>query len=597
MYDRSTKETTLIYEHPIQEPTFSPDGLKVAFVWNRNLFVKDLESGKLTQITTDGNDQTINGITDWVYEEEFSFVRAFDWNSTGSHLAFLRFDETHVPVFSMDLYGKELYQSQQVFRYPKAGENNSIVSLHVYDLNKKISTKINIEDAYYIPRIEFTNDSSLLSLQTLNRHQNDLRLLYVNVQDGSVKEILKETDDAYVDVHDNLTFLNDHSFIWSSERDGYNHLYHYSKEGNLKCQITNGAWEITKFYGYHFDSQRVFYQSVERGSIYRDVFSVELDGSDKIQLSKLAGTNDALFSADFSVYINTYSTAVVPPVYSLNSAINGSELLMIKDNRTLFNVAQKYGWQPKKFSTLSVNGESLNMWMLLPSDFDPSKQYPLLMFQYSGPGSQKVADKWYDAYNVWHQMLTQQGYVVACVDGRGTGFKGASFKKSTYLNLVKLETEDQIEAAKQLGSLNYIDHTRIGIWGWSYGGHMATNCLLKGNDVFSVGIAVAPVTSWRFYDTIYTERFMRTPQENPNGYDENSPLNYPELLKGKYLLVHGSGDDNVHVQNTMRMVEELIQANKDFEWMIYPDRNHRIYGGNTRLHLFTKMTKFINDNL
>jgi dipeptidyl-peptidase-4 len=263
----------------------------------------------------------------------------------------------------------------------------------------------------------------------------------------------------------------------------------------------------------------------------------------------------------------------------------------------LSEVAQKFGWQSKEFSTLSVNGESLNMWMLRPADFDPSKKYPVLMFQYSGPGSQKVADQWFDSYNTWHQMLTQQGYIVVCVDGRGTGYKGAAFKKSTYLNLVKLETEDQIEAARQVGNLSYVDKNRIGIWGWSFGGHMATNCLLKGNEVFSMAIAVAPVTSWRFYDTIYTERFMRTPQENPSGYDDNSPLNYPELLKGKFLLVHGSGDDNVHVQNTMRMVEGLIQANKDFEWMIYPDRNHGIYGGNTRLHLFTKMTKFINDNL
>lgn len=597
VYDTLTKETTLVSEHSIQEPTFSADGTKVAFARNRNLFVKDLDSGELTQITNDGDEQTINGITDWVYEEEFSFVRAFHWNSSGSHLAYLRFDESDVPVFSMDMYGKELYQTQHVFRYPKAGEKNSVVSLHVYDFDQKKSKTINLEDAYYIPRFEFTNDSKLLSVQTLNRHQNDLRLLYVNVQDGSVEPVLQETDAAYVDVHDNLTFLSDHSFIWSSESDGYNHLYHYTKEGKLINQVTKGPWEITEYYGYYTDSQRIYYQSVERGSIYRDIFSIKIDGSDKKQLSQAAGTHDASFNENFSVYINTYSNAVTPPVYTLNSAIDGSEFLTIKENNVLSKVADKYDWQPKEFSTLSVNGQSLNMWMLRPSDFDPSKKYPVLMFQYSGPGSQKVADKWFDSYNVWHQMLTQQGYIIVCVDGRGTGFKGAEFKKSTYLNLVKLETEDQIDAAKQLGELSFVDSKRIGIWGWSFGGHMATNCLLKGNDVFSMAIAVAPVTSWRFYDTIYTERFMRTPQENALGYDGNSPLNYPELLKGKYLLVHGSGDDNVHVQNTMRMVEALIQADKDFEWMIYPDRNHGIYGGNTRLHLFKKMTKFINDNL
>ena len=597
VYDIATKNLISVSQDPIQEPSFSPDGSKVAYVHNRNLFIKDLQSGTLTQVTNDGNDYIINGITDWVYEEEFSFVRAFHWNSSGSHLAFLRFDESDVPIFSMDLYGKKLYQTQQVFRYPKAGENNSVVSLHVYDLNQKKTNNIALKNAYYIPRMQFTNDANLLSVQTLNRHQNDLRLLYVDVQNGSVKEVLREADEAYVDVHDNLTFLNDHSFIWSSESDGFNHLYHYSKQGKLINQITNGKWEVTDYYGYDSNSQRIFYQSVECGSIYRDVYSISINGSDKQQLSNLLGTHQAAFSANFSVYINTYSTAITPPIYSLNSSTDGTQLLTIKANRSLSEVAQRFGWQPKEFSTLNVNGESLNMWMLRPADFDPSKKYPVLMFQYSGPGSQKVADQWYDSYNSWHQMLVQQGYIVACVDGRGTGFKGAAFKKSTYLNLVKLETEDQIEAAKQLRDLPYIDENRIGIWGWSFGGHMATNCLLKGNAVFSMAIAVAPVTSWRFYDTIYTERFMRTPQENPTGYDDNSPLNYPELLKGKFLLVHGSGDDNVHVQNTMRMVEGLVQANKDFEWMIYPDRNHGIYGGNTRLHLFTKMTKFINDNL
>lgn len=597
VYDIAAKTVTSVSQEPIQEPKFSPDGSKVAYVHNRNLFIKDLQSGTLTQVTHDGNDYIINGITDWVYEEEFSFVRAFHWNSTGTHLAFLRFDESDVPVFSMDLYGDQLYQTQQVFRYPKAGEDNSVVSLHVHDLSQEHTKTISLENAYYIPRVQFTNDANLLSVQTLNRHQNDLRLLYVNVQNGSVKEVLQESDKAYVDVHDNLTFLKDHSFIWSSESDGFNHLYHYSKQGKLINQITKGAWEVTDYYGYDSNSHRIFYQSVECGSIYRDVYSIKINGTDKRQLSKSLGTHHAAFSANFSVYINTYSTAITPPIYSLNSATDGAPLLTIQDNRLLSEVAQKFGWQSKEFSTLSVNGESLNMWMLRPADFDPSKKYPVLMFQYSGPGSQKVADQWFDSYNTWHQMLTQQGYIVVCVDGRGTGYKGAAFKKSTYLNLVKLETEDQIEAARQVGNLSYVDKNRIGIWGWSFGGHMATNCLLKGNEVFSMAIAVAPVTSWRFYDTIYTERFMRTPQENPSGYDDNSPLNYPELLKGKFLLVHGSGDDNVHVQNTMRMVEGLIQANKDFEWMIYPDRNHGIYGGNTRLHLFTKMTKFINDNL
>ena len=497
----------------------------------------------------------------------------------------------------MDVYGSDLYPYPYVFKYPKAGETNAEISLHMYDLKANNTRLVPLSDAYYIPRIEWMNDPELLSVQTLNRHQNHLKLLYVKASDLSVGLLMEEKDEAYVDVTDDLTFLSNDSFIWSSERDGFNHLYHYSKKGELIRQITNGPWEVTSYYGYDPEKKILYYQSTENGSINRDVYGIRINGKSKKRLSSGVGTNRAAFSADFSCFINTYSSADIPYTYSLHDARDGSLLREIKDNSELAERLQNYELGSKEFSTISVNGYDLNMWMIKPADFDPAKKYPLLLFQYSGPGSQQVANRWMSANDYWHQMLASEGYIVACVDGRGTGYKGRDFKKLTYLNLVKYETEDQIVAARELSKLPYIDESRTGIWGWSFGGHMSTNCLLKGNDTFEMAIAVAPVTSWRFYDTIYTERFMRTPAENPNGYDDNSPFNYPELLKGKYLLVHGSGDDNVHVQNSMRMIEALVQANKPFEWAIYPDKNHGIYGGNTRLHLYTKMTNFIKDNL
>ncbi len=601
VYDTVSGSLQKISNEKIQEPTFSPDGSKVAYGFQNNIFIKNLETDTTAQITFDGEkNKIINGITDWVYEEEFAFVRAFEWNSNGQKIAYLKFDEAEVPEFSMDVYGQGLYQTQQVFKYPKAGEKNAVVSLHVYDLNAQTSNEVKVDKAYtdfYIPRIKWTNAAAILSAQYINRHQNELDLWAINTATNSSEILLTQTDKAYVDVTDNLTFLKDNSFIWTSEQDGFNHIYHYSKTGQLIKQVTQGDWEVTAYYGYDENSKRIFYQSVENGSINRDVYSIGLSGKNKRRLSKNEGTNAAAFSADFTYYINTFSSATTPPEYTLNKAKDGTVLKSIKDNDKVAQKLGNYRTSKKEFSTININGNDLNMWMIKPVDFDPNKKYPMLMYQYSGPGSQQVANRWNSTNDYWYQMLAQQGYFVVCVDGRGTGYKGAEFKKVTYLNLVKYETEDQIAAAKKLAKLPYIDEERIGIWGWSFGGHMSTNCLLKGSDIFKMAIAVAPVTSWRFYDTIYTERYMRTPQENPNGYDDNSPFNYPEKLEGDYLLIHGSGDDNVHLQHTMRMVEALIQADKQFEWGIYPDKNHGIYGGNTRLHLYKKMTNFIGKTL
>lgn len=601
VYNVKDGSLDLISQDKIQEPTFSPNGEKVAFAKENNLYIKDLNSGETKQITSDGEkNKIINGITDWVYEEEFAFVRAFDWNLGSNKIAFIRFDETHVPEFSMDVYGTELYQTQEIFKYPKAGEANSKVSLHIYDLTSKNTNEVTLDKTYkdfYIPRIKWTNNPDVLSTQYINRHQNELDLWMINAKSNTSNLVLVEKDKAYVDVTDNLTFLKDNSFIWTSEKDGYNHIYHYDKKGKLINQITKGNWEVTNYYGYNEKGNTIFYQSVENGSINRDVYSVKLNGRNKKRLTKKEGTNDASFSADFSFFINTFSSANTPPEYTLNNSESGNLIKVIKDNNELTQTLSDYTTSKKEFSTISINGNDLNMWMIKPASFDVSKQYPLFMTQYSGPGSQSVSNSWNSANDYWFQHLAQQGYVVVCVDGRGTGLKGADFKKITQNELGKYEVEDQIAAAKQLGQLPYVDASRIGIWGWSYGGFMSSNCLFKGNTVFKMAIAVAPVSSWRFYDSIYTERYMTTPQENASGYDENSPINHVDKLKGDFLLVHGSGDDNVHLQNTMRLVEALIQADKQFDWAIYPDKNHGIYGGNTRLHLYKKMTNFLNETL
>ncbi len=598
VYDVALKSTIKISNTKIQEPTFSPDNSKVAFVSENNIYIFDIATQKTTQVTTDGiKNKIINGVTDWVYEEEFGFVRAFNWNADGSKIAFLQFDETNVPEFSMDVYGTDLYQAQTVFKYPKAGEENAIVSLHLLDVASGKITDVNLDNAYYIPRIQWMNDKNRLSVQTLNRHQDHLKIYAVNTKNNSVSVLLEEKDAAYVDITDNLTFLEDDSFIWTSEKDGYNHIYLYNEDGKLMNQITKGNWEVTNFYGYDQNEDKVYYQGTENGAIHRDVYSIESNGKNKKRLTTKEGQNSADFSADFTYFINTFSSATTPPEYTLHKALTGKKVKDILDNNALLQKLENYQISSKEFSIISVNGNDLNMWMIKPVNFDATKKYPLFMFQYSGPGSQSVSNTWMGSNDYWYQLLASEGYIIACVDGRGTGSKGRDFKKVTQKELGKFEVEDQISAAKKISELAYIDAARTGIWGWSYGGFMSTNAILKGNDTFEMAIAVAPVTSWRFYDSIYTERYMQTPQENPSGYDENSPFNYPEKLKGKYLLVHGTGDDNVHVQNTMRMIEALVQANKEFDWAIYPDKNHGISGGNTRLHLYTKMTNFIKENL
>ena len=584
-------------DNKVRYPTFSPDGTKVAFVFENNLYIKDITNGKENQITFDGKkNNIINGASDWVYEEEFKLVRGFEWSGDSRTIAFYKFDESHVKEFSMDKFNGNLYPTQEVFKYPKAGEANSTVSVYLYNIDDDEKKLIYTEEDYeYIPRIKWSNDPNILTMIGLNRHQNKLDFIVVDSKDGSNRVLFTEEDKYYIDINDNLTFLPNNFFIWTSEKKGYNHIYLKGLDGSEE-QITSGSWEVTSFYGLDSDKMEIFFSSTEDGSINRSIYCLDLESGKRKKLSTQIGTNSAKFSNGLKYYINTYSNANTPPIFTLHKA-DGSLIKTIEDNSEFQNKLEEYNISEKEFITIYTDNADLNAWIIKPPNFDYNKKYPLFMFLYGGPGSQKVLNRYEGNNFYWYQMLAQKGYVIACVDNRGTGGKGAEFKKMTYKELGKYETIDQIDAAKYFGSLNYIDEKRIGIQGWSYGGYMSSLAITKGADVFNLAVAVAPVTNWRYYDNIYTERYMQTPQENPSGYDENSPINHVEKLKGKYLLIHGTADDNVHVQNTYEMSSALVRANKQFDLFVYPDKNHGIYGKNTRYHLYKKITNFILDNL
>ena len=599
IYDISKSNLISVFDEKIEAPLFSPEGNKIAFVYENNLYIRDLANEKVRQITNDGKkNEIINGISDWVYEEEFGIVRMFDWSKDGKKIAFVRFDESKVPTFSMDIYNNGLYPSQKNFKYPKAGENNSEVSVYIYDLDTEKLEKIEIDNPYYIPRLEWTNDENTLCLRVCNRKQNDFKVLYYNHLTKKYSIVYSEKDKAYVEIENQKFYIfSNNNFLISSEKEGFKHLYYYEKTGKLLKKITQGNWEITDFYGVNEKTQTIYYQSNERGSINKDIYSISIDGKNKKLLSNQIGVNNAIFSLDYSIYVNEYQSANTPPIVELFDTQTAKSLITLSNDEFCNNNLNQYTTSRKEFFTIKVKDKELNMSILKPDNFDPYKKYPVLMYQYSGPGSQSVLNEWLDLIDYWHLSLTQKGYIVACIDGLGTGGKGADFKKITQLQLGKYETESQMAAAEYLARQSFIDNSRIGIWGWSFGGFISANSILKGNHIFKTAIAVAPVTDWRFYDTIYTERYMQTPSENPNGYENNSPLNIARKLNGNFLLIHGTADDNVHIQNSMQMIEALVQANKQFDWAIYPDKNHGIYGGYTRVQLFEKMTNYILKNL
>ncbi|MEE2930897.1 MAG: S9 family peptidase [Bacteroidota bacterium] len=598
IYNIHTDKLEKVLDEKIMYPSFSPKGNNLAYVFENNLYIKDMNTKAITKVTTDGEkNKILNGISDWVYEEEFTLKRAFEWSPDGSKIAYYKFDETHVNNFSMDVFKGELYPKQIQFKYPKAGEANSVVRIYFYDLEKKKSSHIYTEKDYeYIPRIKWTKNDNVLALYGMNRYQNELDFILADANDNTNRILFTETDKYYIDVHDDLLFLPNNYFIWTSEKDGFKHIYLKGFDGSEE-QLTKGDWEVSRFHGVDSDNMMLFYSSTEEGSTNRSLYSFDITTKTKTKINQQIGNNSIYFSSGMKYFLNTYSTANKPYYISLHKA-NGSLIKVLEDNQDLQELTSTYALGEKELFTIKTEkGIELNAWMIKPLNFDKDKQYPLFMFLYGGPGSQSVMNSWGHTNYFWYQYLAQKGYIVACVDNRGTGGKGAEFKKMTYQELGKYETIDQIDAAKYFGKLDYIDKNRIGIQGWSYGGYMSSLAITKGADIFSLAIAIAPVTNWRYYDNIYTERYMRTPQENPKGYDDNSPINHVAKMKGKYLLVHGSADDNVHLQNTYEMVSALVEADKQFELFIYPDRNHGIYGKNTRYHLYKKMTNFILENL
>ena len=587
---------------PQQLADFSPDGTKVGYVFENNVYYKDLAENKTVQVTFDGKrNEIINGATDWVYEEEFAITKGFYWSPDSKKMSYYQFNERDVPEFTMPYYLGRTYPYNYTFKYPKAGEANSKLAIYIYDISESKSyAYINSGTVYeYFPRMKWTNGNELCVLG-MNRHQN--RLSYFIVDDykssgnSTVRLIYTDESDTYVEVDDNLIFLQDgESFLRTSEADGYRHIYKVSFKGKVK-QITDGKWDVVELKGVDEENGVVYYTSAEEGAIYKALYSITLKGKDKTKLSKEKGTNDAEFSTGMKYFINHYSNANTPQTITLHNA-KGKQLKVLKDNKELKKKLKKLDISPKEFITIKGVNEELNASIIKPKNFDETKQYPVYFYIYNGPGSNVVEDEWQGRNYLYHQLLAQKGYIVISVDTRGTMYRGAEFKKSTYLQLGKLETEDMIAVAERVGKWDYVDADRIGVQGWSYGGYMSALCMTKGADVFKMGIAVAPVTNWRWYDNIYTERFMRTPEENADGYDLNSPINHVSKLKGPFLIVHGSGDDNVHVQNTMEMVNVMVAQNKDFDMAVYPNKNHGIYGGKTRLHLYNKLLNFTLNNL
>jgi dipeptidyl-peptidase-4 len=600
VYDIKTNSIQLVDNEKVLHAAISPDGNKIAYVKNNNLYYKDLATKQEVAVTTDGkNNSIINGNCDWVYEEEFEFTRAYEWSGNSNCLAYYRFDETNVPQYTMVKFDS-LYPTQYVYKYPKAGETNSTIQIKLYNISTRQTANADLgtETDIYIPRIKWTEDPNALCIYRMNRHQNKLELLLTDAATGSTQVIYSEENKYYVEVNDNIKFLpGGNTFIFNSEKNGYNHLYKWNWKEKKLTALTDGKYEVAELVGIDLNRKLVYYTAAEPTPMDRHLYVVDWEGKNRKKLTTENGMHAITPCEGYSYFLDKYSTLNTPQVAYLRDA-EGKIVRTLEDNSTLKAKMAEYSLGKLSMTTVKgVDGIDLNAWMIVPPDFDATVKYPVLMFQYSGPGSQQVLDKFPVSYYFWHQMLAQKGYIIVCVDGTGTGMRGQEFKKKTYLQLGKLESDDQIAAAKYLGTLSYVDKSRIGIWGWSYGGFMSATCILKGNDVFKSAVAVAPVTNWRFYDNIYTERYMRTPQENKSGYDDNAPEKMASQLKGKFLLIHGTGDDNVHFQNSIMLTEALIQNNKEFDSEYYPNKAHGISGGNTTYHLFNRVTQFILANL
>jgi len=608
LYDALSKKLTKLDNEKLMHPTLSPDGRKIAYVKNNNLYLYNIATKSAQAITTDGKwNFIINGNCDWVYEEEFEFTQAYQWSPKGNYIAYYRFDESNVKEYQFTQFDNS-YNKQYTYKYPKVGEENSKVEIRIYDVanNKEVKAQYEQGDIY-IPRIKWTRDDNSLVVYWMNRHQDDLKLLLTNATTGASNTLYEEKNKYFVEINDDWWFLKDaQHFLFASEMNGFRHLYLYSLHGKTKTQVTKGNYEITDVNGVDEANKRIFFTMAYPRPIDRNLFVTDFGGKKTTQLTQGEAWHRIVLNDSFSRFYDYRSDLNTPQVVTLNEIIVNKKkdigvkmVKMVNESLNLKAKLNEYAIGKAAFIRVpNSKGDTLNGWMLKPSDFDPSKKYPVLFCNYGGPGSQQVANR-FGAVSMWHQLLAERGFIVVSVDNTGTGFRGEEFKKKTYLQLGKFEIEDQIDAAKYLGNMSFVDKNNIGHWGWSYGGFMSSLAITKGNEVFSAAVAVAPVTSWRFYDNIYTERYMRTPQENAKGYDDNSPINHTDKIKGKYLIIHGMADDNVHFQNTTQMITALVKSNIDFESAYYPNKNHGISGqmDNTTFHLWSKMTNWIMDNL
>lgn len=610
---KNNKMEPLSNNGPQQVPLFSPDGNQIAFVRNNNIYlVKLLFGNSESQVTKDGEyNHVLNGIPDWVYEEEFSFNRAFDFSADSKMIAYVRFDESAVPMFSFPWYkglapekaSYATYPGAYEYKYPKAGEVNSKVSVHTYDIKSHVTRKMDlqIDSDGYIPRIKFTSDPEKLAIMTLNRHQNRLDLYMANPRSGLCKVAIRDEAEQYIkeSAYSNIKFYPEH-IVMMSEKDGYNHLYLYTIAGNLVKQITKGQFEVTSFLGWDQKANVFYYASNEGSPLRTAIYKIDGKGK-KTKLSTRTGSNSAIFSTNLKYYINTFSDISTPTLITLNDN-RGKELTTLLDNSKLKAQTAQLNMPQKEFFTFRTSsGVELNGWMMKPANFNANKKYPVILHQYSGPGSQQVIDRWgigsFGDGGLFEAYMCDKGYIMICVDGRGTGGRGAAFEKCTYLQLGVKEAEDQVETARYLGTLPYIDGKRIGIWGWSFGGYNTLMSMSDGSGAFKAGVAIAAPSDWRFYDTVYTERFMRTPKENAEGYDAGSAIKRAPQLKGSLLLIHGTADDNVHYQNCAEYSEALVQAGIQFDMQVYTNRNHGIFGGKTREHLMNRVANFFIQNL
>lgn len=598
---RNKKLIVLSNGEKIMFPKFSNDETKIAYIKNNNIYISDLNTLKEIPVTIDGEWNRIkNGWADWVYEEEFGKPDFFDWSPDNNYIAYLKFNEINVKEYVMDIYNGNVYPDKYTFKYPKAGENNSEVTLWLYDVKSNQNHVIPTDNDFqniYIPRIKWLNFTNQLCYITLNRHQNHLQLFLFQPVNYSAKKIYEEISDTYIEINDNWQFINkDKEFLWISNREGYQHIYRYDISGKLINAVTSGKFDVENILAVDESKGEVYYTSTENSVINRPVYKIALDGKKKTLVSPAEGFNHIEFSPDFKYYILSVHTANTPPVYSLYQTKENKFIKILENNQALLEKMKNYKIGKKEFYTFkNKDGLELHYWMMKPADFDAKKQYPVYVTAYNGPGINKVNNAW--EYEYWfHQFLCQNGYIVACVDGRGTFGKGKAFMHCTYLQLGKLETEDQIDFVRFLKQQPYVDKNNIFFQGWSYGGFMALNMITKASDEIKGAISVAPVSNWKFYDNIYTERYMRLPKENPYGYEELSPIKHIKNIKGKLLLIHGAADDNVHLQNAMEFVKECINQNKNIEYFVYPNKNHSIYGGFTRLHLYNMIYNFLEKN-